>query len=238
MSQQPSSPPDDPSNDPSEELEAPEDDEVAGGSPDVLQGSRAQELLDRPAPVSIADLASLCVRFVERAVGVRLDYGAESLPLLDHYLANARGVLVDRAGHDGPAEESREVVLQAAGAYLGEVIRRRHPAWWRLSADPLEHRLELHQAWIVVRPMSLVSDALRADLESSHGSLDGIDLEPEERPMVEARLRELPPVELEEYVAPSTRVEVLDIVVDALRAQTLDSDGLELEPDDYRSTRR
>jgi hypothetical protein len=42
-------------------------------------------------------------------------------------------------------------------------------------------------------------------------------------------------VTLEEYVSPSTRLEVLDIVVDAVRAFHM-AEGLpvqELEPDDY-----
>ena len=200
----------------------------------------ARALLDRPAPPSIGDLAALCVRFVERAVGVRLDYTAETLPLLDHYLRHARVALLPHVAGDVPAEESREVVVQSAGAYLGEVIRRRHPAWWRIAADGREHRLELHEAWMVVRPMSFVADAIRSDLEAQGTSLDGLDLDADDRPAVEARLAELPEVELDEFVAPSTRLEVIDIAVDAIRARYLADDGAApaLEPEEYAQARR
>jgi hypothetical protein len=214
-----------------------DDDDLNDDEAELAQHERtaaARGLLDRPAPPAIGDLAALCVRFVERAVGVRLDYTAETLPLLDHYLRHARATLAPHVAGEVPAEESREVVVQSAGAYLGEVIRRRHPAWWRLAADGREHRLEFHEAWVVVRPMSFVADAIRTDLEAQGTSLDGLDLDADDRPAV------LPEVELDEFVAPSTRLEVIDIAVDAIRARYLADDGAApaLEPEDYAQVRR
>jgi hypothetical protein len=34
----------------------------------------------------VGDLAESCVRFVHEALGLTLDYTAETLPVLDHYL--------------------------------------------------------------------------------------------------------------------------------------------------------
>jgi hypothetical protein len=52
---------------------------------------------------------------------------------------------------------------------------------------------------------------------------------------VAARLAELPPVAEEEFFAPSTRLEVIDIAVDAIRARRM-AEGepdAALRPEDY-----
>ena len=185
-------------------------------------------------PAAIEELAEACVRFVERAIGVRLDYTLETLPLLDHYVEAARETLRGKKpGGDGP---TLSIIAQAAGAYFGEVVRRRHVAWWRLDAQPEEHRLEFHHVYLVVRPVTLMLDALTlTNDDKAPSGLSGFELDEEDRAAAAARLSELPPVSLEEYVSPSTRLEVLDIVVDAVRAFQM-AEGLsvqELEPDDY-----
>src|SRR5687768_13502479 len=47
-----------------------------------------------PPPAVIAELSAACVRFVQAAVGVSLDFRPETLPLLDHYLASRRSELL------------------------------------------------------------------------------------------------------------------------------------------------
>lgn len=200
-------------------------------------------LLGASPPPTIQDLADACVRFVERAVGVRLDYTLETLPLLDHYLAHARDAL--RAKKDEadkkPATEGDDlpalsIVAQAAGAYFGEVARRRHASWWRLDAEPAEHRLEFHHLHLVVLPVTLMLDVLTLDTTGKGPTgLSGFELDEADRGAAAARLAELPPVPLEEYVSPSTRLEVIDIVVDAVRVFHM-AEGipvLALEPEDY-----
>jgi hypothetical protein len=208
--------------------------------------------LSAPPPEPIADLAHACIGFVERAVGVKLDFLPETLPLLDHYLAGARNVLRHPRAHPGagpPAPaisypEGLELIALTAGAYLGEVIRRRYASWWRLgsvisgpsgdAAAPQEHRLEFHRLQLVVYPVSLVIEALTIDAGRS-ASLAGFDLDPEDAEAATRRLEDLPPVDVEEFVSPSTRLEVLDIVVDAVRTQhaAAGHPALELEPGDY-----
>lgn len=213
----------------------------AGHPPEISDSPTAAEaaLLSAEPPPAVSELAEACVRFVERAIGVRLDYTLETLPLLDHYLEGARDTLRETKKKKAQTDVEAptvSIIAQAAGAYFGEVVRRRHASWWRLDADPEEHRLEFHHVFLVVKPVTLMLDALTLDpLGKAPAGLSGFDLDEEDRGAAAARLAELPPVPLEEYVSPSTRLEVLDIVVDAVRAYHM-AEGVpvqELEPDDY-----
>lgn len=186
------------------------------------------------APSEVADLAEACVRFVERALGVRLDYEAETLPLLDHWIAGARDAVGEQVGTEKPAGATIEVVGQTAGAYLGEVIRRRHPCWWRTEGATTSWRLEFAHAWLVVRPFDLVEAALALGL-GKEPEVGAYEVDDDDREAVRRRLAELPEAPIEELVAPSTRLEVLDIVLDAIRARQAAAGvpRLELEPGDY-----
>ncbi len=196
-----------------------EDDESDDGapSPDLVEDETDLALLAAEPPQEILDLAKACVGFVERAIGVRLDFTLETLPLLDHYLAGARNVLL---GHEKAevGAPSAELLAQAAGAYVGEVVRRRHPCWWRLAGEGLEPRLEFRRVYLSVAPVTLIHEALALHPDHGAPALGGMELDDRDRRAAGARLAELPEVSEEEYVAPSTRVEVVDIVVDAARA--------------------
>ncbi|MFO0550871.1 MAG: hypothetical protein U0271_20950 [Polyangiaceae bacterium] len=210
-----------------------------------LQTPSDLRLLEAAAPLEVAELAEACVRFVERKLHTKLDFTVETLPLLDHYLLDARTLAQSpKAGAKDP-DAPLELVVRAAGAYLGEVIRRRHACWWRLDAPRSaserasvasgdESRLEFHRLELVVYPAALVLDTLYATDATEH-AMSGFELDDADRALVEARLENIPAVALEEFVRPSTRVEVLDIIVDAVRAHHT-RDGappLELEPGDY-----
>lgn len=191
------------------------------------------QLLAAPPPAPIEDLAHACVRFVERAVGVKLDFTADTLPLLDHYLLGARRV-TDQA-EEAAQQEAQELVAQAAGAYFGEVVRRRYASWWRLGASADDHRLELHRVELVLYPVAMMKDALELADEPDALALTGFELDEADRDAAMRRLDEFPDVSAEDFVRPSTRLEVLDVVVDA--ARTRQSAGgappLELEREDY-----
>jgi hypothetical protein len=87
----------------------------------------------------------------------------------------------------------------------------------------------------------MVRDALAVGLDGAEDApvpsfdLASFELDEADREAVLARLGELPEVPVEEYYAPSTRLEVLDIVVDAVRAKHLAAaePELALEPEDY-----
>lgn len=206
-----------------------ERDEESADVPEEIS-RREVELLGAAPPPEVSDLATAAVRFVQRSVGVELDFTVETLPILDHYLAEARGTL------QGKDRETLLVVAHAAGAYLGEVIRRRFPSFWVLTpADPTEHRVQFMRLFLTVKPVTWVLEALEwTEADGAAGEL-GLVLDAEDRAFVTPRLAELPEVDDEEFVRPSTRVEVLDIVVDAITArQSADGDPpLSLEPEDY-----
>jgi hypothetical protein len=74
------------------------------------------------------------VDYVDRALGVTLEFNSETLPVLDHYLREA-----------AESQPSAVALIAAtSGAYFGEVIRRRLGGYWYVdSDDPTEWRFEL-----------------------------------------------------------------------------------------------
>ena len=190
-----------------------------------------------PPPERVRELAEACVRFVERAVGVKLDYTPETLPIVDHYLLQARESLSKATSKP----EAGALVAHAAGAYFGEVVRRQHPSWWRVAGDdPGAWRIELEPVYLAFSPVELVADALVREAEvAGDGEPEAtarLELEEEDRAVVAERLANLPPVDEDTFHAPSTCLEVIDIAVDAIRARRLgegeEADGV-LGPDDY-----
>jgi hypothetical protein len=179
------------------------------------------------------------VRFVERALGVRLDYTPETLPILDHYLEQARTAQQERP-------ETLAVVAHTCGAYFGEVVRRRYASWWRMDgSDPSGWQIELEAVFLSFSPVDLISSALLrgepsggAPSDADDTSSVGLTLDEEDRRAVSARLAELPPVSDEEFYAPSTRLEVIDIAVEAIRARRM-AQGEEVDdkltPEDYEA---
>jgi hypothetical protein len=195
------------------------------------------------APERVRDLAEGCVRFVEQSLGIRLDYAAETLSVLDHYVEGGR-----KAARERP--ETALVLAQTAGAYFGEVVRRRYPSWWRLEgADPAGWRIELEPVYLSFSPVLLIADAILrqeegAQLEGLSPAHPGIEesggerleLEDVDREAVATRLAELPAVSEQEFYAPSTRLEVIDIAVEAIRARRMadgDDADILLRPEDY-----
>ncbi|HKQ71241.1 MAG TPA: hypothetical protein VJT73_17980 [Polyangiaceae bacterium] len=184
-------------------------------SPEPLAGAREEEAL--PPPPAVADLADACVRFVEAAVGLRLDYRPETLPVLDHYLAGRRKELVAKP-------EAVGLVARAVGAYFGEVVRRHLRCFWEaVSDDPTHWELRFEPVFLAFHPLGVAYDAI------THGDEEGatahFQLDDEDRDAVEARLAELPEASDEEFFALSTRLEVLEIAVDAVKARMM-SNGL------------
>lgn len=176
------------------------------------------------APARVRDLADGCVRFVERALGVKLDYEPETLSVLDHWVEQGRKEIDTRP-------TTAAIVAHAAGAYFGEVVRRRFPSWWRADGDdPGAYRIELGAVYLAFSPVQLVVNAI---YRAEDG--DAIEIDEADRETVAARLAELPEVSEDEYFALSTRLEVIDIAVDAIRARRVAEGDAEpaLGPEDY-----
>jgi hypothetical protein len=194
-------------------------------------------------PPAIADLAESCVRYVERSLGVKLDYTPETLPLLDHHLAEAQKVLVAQSEADPKAPlTTLPLLVHTAGAYFGEVVRRRYPSWWRIEGnDPMGYRIELETAYLAVSPMLLMYEALARglSLRGDEAAFEAaqIEMDEEDSKAAAARLADLE-VDADEYYAPSTRLEAIDICVDTIRSRRLaagDPVEMALTPEDYES---
>jgi hypothetical protein len=175
----------------------------------------ASSLGSGEAPLPIADLSQACVRFVEAALGVKLDFAPETLPVLDHYVSTRRKELTDKP-------ETMGLVARTVGAYFGEVVRRRIASFWHVpSDDPSTWEIRLMPVYLAFHPVGVAYDAI------THGDQDGpteyLRIEDEDREAIEARLAELPPATDEEFFLLSTRLEVLDIAVDAIKARMMGS---------------
>jgi hypothetical protein len=158
---------------------------------------------------------------------IELDFTRETLPLLDHYVAEARPDVKKRP-------ESLALTAQAIGAYLGEVVRRLHPCWWRMEENASEWRLEFRRVPMCMYPVELAYAALTMGAEGGEqGGIEVADRDDWEAAL--RRLDELPAVEEEDYYRPSTRLEALDIVVEAVAARRFaDPDTKkDLTPADY-----
>jgi len=163
------------------------------------------------APVQVLELAAACVRFVATACTVEPDFTSSTLSLVDHYVAQARASVAERP-------ETRGLIAHAVGAYLGEVVRRTHACWWRLdSDDPGAWRLEFRNVLLSFYPVQVAYAALERSDDGA--TFSGFELPDEDRDALIERLENLPGVSEEQYFAPSTKLEVLDIAVDGLLAK-------------------
>src|SRR5690606_35695669 len=90
--------------------------------------------------------------------------------------------------------------------------------WWRIDpADPSAWRLEFGNVFLAFYPVQVMHTALRQ--EEEEGSFSGFELDARSQAELAERLEQLPGVSEETYFTPSLKVEVLDILVDALLAK-------------------
>jgi hypothetical protein len=179
-----------------------------------------------PPPPQVAELAAACVRFVASRYGAALDFEPETLSFVDHWVREARAEITVRP-------EVVEVVQAAAGAYLGEVVRRAFGGSWRLEGHHADWRLQLDRVYCSFNPIGMAREALL--LEGADGWGAHFELDPAEADAIEQRLAALPPASDDEFYAPSTRFDVVSILFEALR-ESLRSRGLadvRFAPEDY-----
>ena len=184
-----------------------------------------------PPPEAVAELAEGCVHFVERKLGVRLDYSLETLPVLDHYLVQARAEVRDRP-------ELIPLLVNTAGAYFGEVVRRRVPSWWHMpTSDPVTWQIQAEPVYLWFEPIAMAYEALLGgEREDEEGSAQLV-VDEDARELVAQRLAELPSVEEGEYYALSTRLEVIDIATEVIKTRMVQNGvgDVTFSPEDYES---
>jgi hypothetical protein len=168
-------------------------------------------------PAIIQDLADACVRFVHRALGIELDYTSDTLPLLDHYLRGAHGVA---------REEVLKLVVPAAGAYFGEVVRRQlgEANWYLISDQFSDARLEFEQYFLSFNPLGMALEAVTNGEAEGYGA--HLELARDERAMVHEAVERAGDVGSEDYYRLAVRYEVLELVTSLLADKAAQS----LEP--------
>jgi hypothetical protein len=167
-------------------------------------------------PTVVAELAAACVRFVATRYGIHLDFSPDTLSVVDQWVRDAREEL-----KDNPA--LADLVQGSAGAYLGEVVRRAFGAIWSTRGDHADWRLYLSTVYAAFNPLGMAREALL--LGEADGWHAHFELDPGDRDEIEARLAALPEVSEDEFYAPSTRFDVVNLVVDVLR-EKMRSTGL------------
>lgn len=164
-----------------------------------------------PAPQEIVALAEQCVREIEASVGIAPDYTLETLPLLDHHVTLAKQKLLLEPASPAKLEE----LAAPMGAYLGEVARRRRAMQWFCPPGDLRRwRLELTNVLLTWNPVGAVVEALLTADAPGWGAT--LRMHPDDRKVAESALEMMPEVAPEDYYAPSSRLEVQEIVADAL----------------------
>lgn len=191
----------------------PEDDPEDGGH--GANGAAHPLELEMPAreppPPEIAELAASCVRFVLAKYKVPLDFTSDTLSVLDHYVKEARVDL-------GARPEGQALIEAAVGAYFGEVVRRVFESTWRIEGEYAEWRLSMSEVYLSFNPIGMAREALTQD--DAPGWHSHLAMHMGEQEEVERRLASLPEVADDEYYALSTRFDVVELAVEALRARS------------------
>lgn len=163
-----------------------------------------------PAPVAVAELCAACIRYVASKYKVALDGQPDTLSLVDQYVREAREAYKERP-------ESIELVAPAIGAYLGEVMRHSFGAEWYSDGSPEGWRLYFHNVFLSFNPVGIGREAIA--MEEAEGWHAHLHLDPAEREVIDERLAAMPEVDEEEYYLPTTRFDVVTVVVETLRAR-------------------
>jgi hypothetical protein len=183
--------------------------------------------VETPAPEAIAELCAQCVDYVNRSVGLLLDFTPETLPILDHYLSIMRSTSEER-----PAVLT--LVANAAGAYFGELVRQRIDGFWLMpTPDVHDWYVCARTVFLKFNPIGVVHEVI-AESANHPGPGGEFKLARDEERVIAERLAAVPPVSAGQYYLLSTRLEAIDIVVETLRF-VLNQAGNEqvYEPEDY-----
>src|SRR5262249_23743923 len=88
---------------------------------------------------------------------------------------------------------------------------------WFAEGEQDGWRLDFSRVFLTFNPIGMAREALL--LEPQEGWHAHLETDPGEREELEMRLAALPQVDEEEYFAPTTRFDVVNIAYDALRAK-------------------
>jgi hypothetical protein len=177
------------------------------GSADAHEEEPVAEELP-PAPQQIAELSHACLRFVAAKYGTAPDGTPDTLSLLDQYVRDARADVAAKP-------ETVDLLQCAVGAYLGEVMRQTFGGAWKCEGDPSTWRLCMSCVYLSFNPIGMAREALLG--EESEGWGAHLSLDDEDKEVVAERLRNLGSVDENEYFLPTSRFDVIEVAVEAIR---------------------
>jgi hypothetical protein len=163
-----------------------------------------------PPPPQVAELVAACMRFVAAKYKVALDGTPDTLSLVDQYVREARTAYEARP-------ESIDLVAPAVGAYLGEIMRQEFGAEWFADGSYESWRLYFHHVYLSFNPIGIAREAIT--MNDEEGWSAHVTLDPAERDAIDERLGAMPDVDEDEYYLPTTRFDVITVVVETLRAR-------------------
>lgn len=176
--------------------------------------------MNSTVPARVREYADQVVEYVRRALGLTLEYDSDTLPLLDHYLRTLQEIGADQTA-------TVQLVVTTAGAYFGEVVRRRLGGRWETGEDDdVQWRVVLPTG-LHFAPAGFVAAAIaQADLDDLDTELDA---PPRMRPYVQRALERMGEVSLEDYYSLCGRLDTLEHVHEVLVAVAAQMLG---DPDD------
>ena len=158
-----------------------------------------------PVPPRVREYADQAVAYVQRALGIKLEYDSDTLPVLDHYLRTVPD--------DQPA--ALKLVIATSGAYFGEVVRQLLGGRWEAGNDEAEWRVVLPTG-IHFSPAGFVAAAIaRADLDDLDSE---IAAPPRMLPYVQQALARMGEVSIDDYYSLCGRLDTLEHVHEVLVA--------------------
>lgn len=161
--------------------------------------------MDAPVPDRVREYAEQVVAYVQKALGVKLEYDSDTLPLLDHYLRTV------------PAEQpaTLKLVVATAGAYFGEVCRRRLGGRWEAAGEEKDWRVWLPTG-INFSPTGFVASSIaQADLEDFDSELDAPS---RMKPYLMQALQRMGEISVQDYYSLCGRLDTLEHVHEVLVA--------------------
>jgi hypothetical protein len=172
-----------------------------------------------PVPPRVREYADQAVAYVQRALGIKLEYDSNTLPVLDHYLRTVPD--------DQPA--ALQLVVATSGAYFGEVVRHHLGGRWELGREEAEWRIVLPTG-INFSPAGFVAAAIaRADLEDLDSE---ITAPPRMVPYLQQALARMGEVSVDDYYSLCGRLDTLEHVHEVLVAVAAQMLGGAAETDD------
>jgi len=179
-----------------------------------------------PLPPAVAELCAACIRFVASKYKVALDGTSDTLSLVDQYIREAREAYKARP-------ESIDLVAPAVGAYLGEVMRQEFGGEWFADGSHEAWRLYFHNVYLAFNPIGMAREAIT--MEEAAGWHAHLLLDPAERAAIEERLAVMPHVDEDEYYLPTTKFDVITVVVETLiaRAEANGTGDVRFTREDY-----